>query len=93
MWHNATSRIKRVAGSIIEEIRDRTHVDVGEPEQSPREISGIVVSPEDRTELFVEDALDFVAQFIPLLHPLFQFLLGFRAAAILMIFDQGSQHL
>lgn len=91
--HDTTARIESVAGRVAKEIRDRAHVDVGETEEPPGEVSRIVVGAKDRAKLLVEDTLDLIAKPIALLDPLDQLGLGLGTVYVLVVLDQGCQHL
>ena len=82
-----------MAGGVAEEIRDRAHVDVGEAEQPPRKVRRIVVGAKDRAELLIEDALYLLTDAIALADPVGELGLGLAAVDVLVVLDQGGQHL
>ena len=47
MWQRSSSRVEGVVARVFEQIFNRRHIEVGKPNQSPREICRVVVGPED----------------------------------------------
>lgn len=90
MRHHTPSGIESMARGVLQEIRDRAHVNVGESKQSAGEIRRVVICSEDRAELFIEDRLDLVSQLVPLPHPFVQYVLHFRPFVILMLLYQAG---
>lgn len=54
---------------IVEQICQFGRVNVGEPEQTPREVGGVVVRAKDTAKVRIEDLLQLAPQIVPLLEP------------------------
>lgn len=91
--HDAASRIKRVPDRIVQQITDVRRIDVGEAEQTAREVRRIVVRAEYASELLVEHALCLVAQPIAFLVPAGESDACLRCRVVLVVLDQLREHL
>lgn len=58
MRHDPTPRIVGVCDGVLQQIGHLRRIDVGESEQAPREVGGIIVRAEYTAELGVEDRLE-----------------------------------
>ena len=93
MWQGAASCVERVFDRVVQQIRDFGRVDVGETEETPREVRWIVVRSEEASELAVEHVLHVLTQLISFANPLADDFLARWILHVLILFDQLLQHL
>lgn len=54
MWHHSSSWVEGVSQRVVQQVSYIRSVDISKPEQTPREVRGVVVCPEHTAELRVE---------------------------------------
>lgn len=54
MWKRGSARIEGIVAWVPQQVFNRRHVEVGKPDQTPREIRGVIVRPENAAKSWVE---------------------------------------